>query len=252
MRKTAFAALLAIALMLAGSHKASAQSLGLLQVNDKEDFSIAAPVLETVAAPAPGPAAPAQPAAQTYTVAAGDTLSEVAEQHETTWKRLYDKNETVADPDVLHVGTELAIPAPDEQLPDRPLPTPPAEEPAPAPTVQPKAQTAPAPRPATRSYGSVAGNTYTPGYCTWYVKNKKPSLPNNLGNAYAWLANAQAMGMATGSTPRVGAAGQAGNHVVYVEAVNGDGTVTISEMNHAGLYVITWRTLPASYFQYIY
>jgi surface antigen len=249
MRKTAFAALLAIALMAVSGHHASAQSLGLLQVNNENDFNIATPVLLATDTIVSEPTAPAQPEIQKYTVASGDTLTKVAENHDTTWKRLYDKNETVSDPDMLQVGIELTIPKPDEQLPDRPLPTPPVAEEVPAPApAKPAARTTA----AVQYRGSVSGNTYTPGYCTWYVKNKKPSLPNNLGNAYAWVANAQAMGMATGSIPRVGAAGQAGNHVVYVEAVNGDGTVTISEMNHAGLYVITWRTLPASYFQYIY
>jgi surface antigen len=80
----------------------------------------------------------------------------------------------------------------------------------------------------------------------------RPDLPNNLGNANTWVSRAAAQGLATGSAPRVGAVGQQGMHVVYVEAVNGDGTVTISEMNHAGLYVRTVRTVPASTFMYIY
>ena len=77
-------------------------------------------------------------------------------------------------------------------------------------------------------------------------------MPNNLGNANTWVARAAAQGMATGSTPRAGAVGQQGMHVVYVESVNGDGTVTISEMNHVGWNVVNQRTVPASNFQYIY
>lgn len=103
------------------------------------------------------------------------------------------------------------------------------------------------------SMGSVAGNGYAPGYCTWYAKNKRPDLPNNLGNANTWYSNAAAMGLPVGTTPRVGAIGQAVGqmHVVYVEAVNGD-TVTISEMNYGGLYRMNTRTVPASNFVYIY
>ena len=41
-------------------------------------------------------------------------------------------------------------------------------------------------------------------------------------------------------------------HVVYVEAVNGDGTITISEMNYAGEYSQRTRVASASEFSYIY
>lgn len=59
------------------------------------------------------------------------------------------------------------------------------------------------------------------------------------------------MGMATGSTPRVGAIGWKGNHVVYVEAVHGN-TITISENNYD--FAGSTRTIqrPADYYLYIY
>lgn len=98
----------------------------------------------------------------------------------------------------------------------------------------------------------IAGNNYTPGNCTWYVKSKRPDIPNNWGDAYVWIGSAQASGYKTGSVPRVGAIGQAGIHVVYVERVNGNGTVYISEMNYVGLGVVSDRTVPASTFTYIY
>ena len=105
---------------------------------------------------------------------------------------------------------------------------------------------------ATRPVGSTAGNTYTYGYCTWYVKNRRPSIPNGWGNAYEWLGNARSQGFATGSTPRAGAVGTAGNHVVYIERVNSDGTVYISEMNYEGWNIKSYRTTPGSYWTYIY
>lgn len=95
------------------------------------------------------------------------------------------------------------------------------------------------------------GNTYSYGYCTWYVKNKRPDIPNNWGDAYMWLGNAQAQGWPTGSNPKVGAIGTAGNHVVYVESVEGD-TISISEMNAVGWNVVSSRTASASEFSYIY
>jgi surface antigen len=108
--------------------------------------------------------------------------------------------------------------------------------------------------------GSVApdsaGNTYAFGNCTWYVKNRRPSISNSWGNANTWFYNAGAQGWATGTAPRVGAIGTttAGGlgHVVYIEAVNGDGTVTLSEMNYDGFDLIDTRVAAASDFLYIY
>lgn len=104
-------------------------------------------------------------------------------------------------------------------------------------------------RPAVAS----AGNGYVWGQCTWYVKNKRPDLPNNLGNGGSWVANAAAYGYATGSIPRAGAVGEQPGHVVHVDSVNADGTVNISEMNYAGgVGVVHTRTVAASTFTYIY
>jgi surface antigen len=209
---------------------------------------------QVVEAPAPAPAPPVQqpetPAK--HVVSEKDTLSSIAKEHETTWKRLYDKNETIVSPDVIKVGQEITIPNPEEQLPERPLPVEPVVEEVPVTNSTPQAKkTTPA---ATAARGSSSGNLYTAGYCTWYVKNKRPDLPNNLGNADTWYTRANAQGLPTGSAPQVGAAAvqKVGMHVAYVEAVNGDGTIVISEMNHKGLYVQSTRTVPASNFLYIY
>lgn len=109
---------------------------------------------------------------------------------------------------------------------------------------------------ATRTVSAQAGNTYSYGYCTWYVKNRRPDIPNGLGNANMWLHNARAMGLPTGSEPRAGAVAQTSagplGHVAIVESVNGDGTVTISEMNYRGWNVVNQRTVAASNFNYIY
>jgi surface antigen len=206
-----------------------------------------------------------------YEVKRGDTLTSISKTHEIKWERIWQKNTQIIHPDRLQEGMKLAIPADDEDLEPKELP---AEEPAvvatPKPAAAPRPSTAPqrqAPRrqaqapvrenvqrpaaPAV-SRGSSAGNTYAPGWCTWYAKNRRPDLPNNLGNANTWLSRAAAQGIPTGSAPRAGAIGQRGMHVVYVESVNGNGTVNISEMNYSGLYVISTRTVPAGYFQYIY
>lgn len=99
----------------------------------------------------------------------------------------------------------------------------------------------------------TSGNAYDYGFCTWYVKSRRPDIPNNLGDADAWVYNAQAHGIPTGVEPKEGAIGQQGMHVVYVEKINpDDGTVFISEMNFAGWGVISHRNVPASSFTYIY
>ena len=195
-----------------------------------------------------GNSAPTQPKVIVHTVQPNESLSDISKKYQTTWKRLFDKNTAISDPNVIAADQKITIPTPDEVVAERPLPEPLV---APAPVAAPPTRQV-ASSSYTVSRGSSAGNTYTPGYCTWYVKNMRPDLPNNLGNANTWVARAAAQGLPTGSSPRVGAVGQRGMHVVYVEAVNGDGTVTISEMNHAGLYVRTVRTLPASTFMYIY
>lgn len=165
----------------------------------------------------------------------------IAEREHTTWPRLWNKNTDLKDPDLIQIGQVLLIPDESEVLEDRPVPV--HETPATA-------------SPGIVSRGYNGGNTYDAGYCTWYVKNRRPDLPNNLGNANTWYYRAAAQGLPVGSTPRAGAVGTttAGDlgHVVYVERVNGDGTILISEMNYAGLYSQRTRTANAGEFLYIY
>ncbi len=193
-------------------------------------------------------AAPLEKKPLQHTVVENESLTMIAEKHASTWTRLFAKNTQITHPDILNVGETITIPFADEQLAERALPVP-----------QPQAvvtaladKSGGAYAPASHARTSSAGNTYYAGYCTWYAKERRPDLPNNLGNADQWVSRAQAQGIATGSAPSAGAIGQQGMHVVYVESVNGDGTVTISEMNYQGLYVTSTRTVPAGSFMYIY
>lgn len=99
---------------------------------------------------------------------------------------------------------------------------------------------------------SSAGNGYI--QCAGYAKSRRPDIPNNWGNAYSWYSSAQSIGWPTGSAPRAGAIAwyRFGSHVAYVEAVNGDGTIYISEANYDGTMAIHYRTVPASDWLYIY
>lgn len=184
-----------------------------------------------------------------YVVVDGDYLDKIATEHNVSWKRLWDKNLNIENPDVIHVGDKIVIPKEDEQLADRALPAAPVQAVAAT-----QGSSAPAQTNAVVYRGAVSSNLYDPGYCTWYVKNRRPDLPNNLGNADTWYYRAQAQGLPTGTTPRAGAAAQVRGqmHVVYVESVNGDGTIVISEMNYAGLYSLRTVTVPASNYWYIY
>jgi surface antigen len=253
MYKFALAGLSVLATLTIISSSTKANALENTPINDIKIAAATPLVIASFDNPEKEEVLPAEPVITKHVVAEHESLSIIAKKYNTTWKRIYDKNTTVQNPDIITVGTELIVPNEDEVLTERTLPeTQQIVEPA----VQKTAQK-PAPKPAVKTAsvttrGSSSGNLYVPGYCTWYVKNLRPDLPNNLGNADTWVSRAAAQGLATGSTPRAGAVGQRGMHVVYVLSVNSDGTVNITEMNHKGLYVVTTRTLPGDYFKYIY
>jgi hypothetical protein len=98
---------------------------------------------------------------------------------------------------------------------------------------------------STGSYSVAPGNRFPPGYCTFYVYNRKP-VPW-LGNAWEWYGQARAYGWATGQTPRPGAimvTMESGfGHVAYVESVHPDGSWTVSEMNFLGFGRVDMRTI---------
>lgn len=194
---------------------------------------------------------PANKPAPVYVdVKAGDTLSAIADAHQTSYVRIFDANESIVNPDVIDVGQRFRIPDPSETLPDRVLPA--------APEVQAAVNNAVSGSSVQRGIsqsarGSSAGNTYAYGWCTWYAKQMRPDLPNNLGNGGQWVANARAQGIPTGTAPRVGAIAEESGHVAYVEAVSG-GMVTVSEMGwNYQPGTVHRRTVSASeFFGYIY
>jgi LysM repeat protein len=93
--------------------------------------------------------------------------------------------------------------------------------------------------------GPYTNNKFPAGWCTYYVATKRNVTWN--GDAGYWYANASAQGYPVGPTPKVGAImvtweSWAG-HVAYVEAVNPDGSWTVSEMNWVAFNVIDERTI---------
>ena len=111
--------------------------------------------------------------------------------------------------------------------------------------------------------GSV-NNWQTGGYgyrnCTdwvaWRVGTAGGYVPSGLGNAKYWDDRAPAYGFTVSSTPRVGA-GAVSNygyygHVMYVEAVNGDGTITVSDYNRAGTGKYDMNVISPSGLNFVY
>lgn len=194
-----------------------------------------------------------KPKAIEYTVQEGDYLDKLAQEHGTTWNRLWDKNGFLTNPDLIHVGDKIMIPAADEVVPPRALPA--AVVAQPEAFAQPLApQNTPSEAFTSPVRGSGGPNAYAYGYCTWYVKNIRTDIGGYWGDGSSWLSSAQAAGYATGSEPSPGAIGVAVsyNHVVYVHSVNGNGTVNISEMNYEGWNQVSSRTASAKEFLYIY
>ena len=178
-----------------------------------------------------------------YTVKAGDTLDSISIKYKA------DKNALIAANDAelsgIHTGEQIIIPGGQQPV---------------------------------QSYGgyysgysgfawgssAVYGyNGYDYGYCTWWVASRREQvgkpLPSNLGNASSWPYIGRLAGLAEGNTPRQYAAAvtsTAGEgHVVFVEAVNADGSIVISEMNHLGWAVKDTAVIPASvasHYIYIY
>lgn len=163
--------------------------------------------------------------------------------------------------------------------PDTPQPTPtPAPSPAP-----PKPKPAPVIL-ANGGYPSYLNNCYVDAnalsygidpwgygcrqcvsYTAWKVLQKSGKAAMYWGNAKQWPASAKARGYKTGTTPKKGSVGVMTTgyygHVVWVESVNGNGTINISQYNYWlagkpnggwGYYSEFRNVSPSAYQTYIY
>lgn len=192
-----------------------------------------------------------EPTEQLYTIKDKDTLTSISEATGSSVERLWAKNPALTNPDIINPGQSLTIPKENEVLQDRVMPV---TIKAIAPTTVDvlggfsNSRSLPPPSGSSVEYG----NLYAPGYCTYYAKNIRPDMPNNLGNADTWAINAAAQGLRVSNTPQVGAVAVALSymHVAIVTAVHGK-TIEISEMNYKGLWVVSTRETPISEFSYI-
>ncbi|MCD8820517.1 CHAP domain-containing protein [Staphylococcus gallinarum] len=97
-------------------------------------------------------------------------------------------------------------------------------------------------------------NLYTSGQCTWYVFDKRAKDGNTIstlwGDARNWATQAAASGLTVNHKPEVGSILQTGEgpygHVAYVERINSDGSIFISEMNWIAPYITSTRTISSS------
>lgn len=98
---------------------------------------------------------------------------------------------------------------------------------------------------------SSGANLYTSGQCTYYVFDKVGGkIGSTWGNANNWANAAAGAGYTVNNSPAAGAILQtsqgAFGHVAYVESVNSDGSINVSEMNYGqGPGVVTSRTISA-------
>jgi surface antigen len=172
-----------------------------------------------------------------YTVAQGDTPESLAEKYSTNKDLIIAYND--AEISGLKVGERVIIPD------GRP----------PTPRI---ASYIASPANAGFAWGGGApvygGGGYDYGYCTWYASMKRAQtgrpVPSNLGNASTWKLLAGRAGIPTGNVPQAGAViwtppRDYYGHVGYVESVNPDGSVNISEMNTVGWGVVSYKTLSA-------
>lgn len=96
-------------------------------------------------------------------------------------------------------------------------------------------------------------------WVSYRIRSSGRHVPGGLGNANAWDDRAGAYGYTVSSTPKEGAAAVSNSgyygHVMYVEAVNGDGSIVISDYNRGGTGKYSMSTLSAevaSTLRYVY
>ncbi|MCZ4236541.1 LysM peptidoglycan-binding domain-containing protein [Staphylococcus equorum] len=166
----------------------------------------------------------------TYTVKSGDTLSGIAAKHGTTYQKIMSLN-----------GLSNTNIYPGQKL-----------------KVSGTASTG-----GSGSSGSTGYNTpifnhsnlYDWGQCTYHVFNKRAQIGKGIStywwNANSWDTGAAADGYTVDHKATVGSILQSDQgyygHVAFVESVNSNGSITISEMNYgASPGIVTYRTIPAS------
>ncbi len=168
----------------------------------------------------------------TYTVKSGDSLSAIAAKYGTTYQKIMSLNGLTNFN--IYPGQKLKVSG--------------------------KASTGGSGSSSTGSAGYKTpvfnhSNLYDWGQCTWHVFNKRAQIGKGIStywwNANNWDTAAAADGYTIDRKATVGSILQSDmgyyGHVAFVESVNANGSITISEMNYsASPGIVTYRTIPAS------
>jgi peptidoglycan hydrolase CwlO-like protein len=113
-------------------------------------------------------------------------------------------------------------------------------------------------------YNGEWRNWNTGGYayrnCTDWVSYRVRAsggfVPGGLGNANSWDDRAPSYGFTVSSTPKVGAAAVSNSgfygHVMYVEAVNDNGSIVVSDYNRAGTGKYDMNTINPAGLRFVY
>lgn len=181
-----------------------------------------------------------------YTVKAGDTVESIAEKYGSSAAEIIALN----DLEVSGISEGSRIVIKDGSLPEteRPEYVPPVRRQTYTYSYTYLGNTSERQNIRSEGYLSIGG-----GQCVDYASYKRPDLVARgvTGNANYWDNSARAVGILVDRTPSAGAIFQTDSgwfgHVGYVEAVNPDGSIEVTEMNYGYTpYRVIRATIPAS------
>ena len=187
----------------------------------------------TVSTSKPSSSASTTGSSSTYTVQAGDSLSSIAAKYGTTYQKIMSLNGLSNF--FIYPGQKLKVSGT-------------------ASTSNSSSNTA---NSSNNGYNTPVfnhQNLYTWGQCTYHVFNRRAQIGKGI-STYWWNANnwdnaAAADGYTIDGKPTVGSIAQSDSgyygHVAFVERVNSDGSILVSEMNWAASPgIVTYRTIPS-------
>lgn len=139
----------------------------------------------------------------TYIVAAGDTMKGLAEKYKVDVIKISEQNKLGINQELL-IGQQILIPGAIKIAPPKVIP--PVIVKKDDPKKKPPIAKAVLKKPSVKTYATGytgKGSKFAWGNCTYFVANHKNVTWH--GNANAWLRNAAAAGVPTGSAPSPGA-----------------------------------------------
>ena len=174
-----------------------------------------------------------------YTVKSGETVEGIAEKYGSSAEEIIALN----DLEVSGVSEGMRILIKDGNLPEKERPE----------------YVAPVVRTYTHTYtylgdtsartGAVCNRALGHGQCVSWAQIKRPDL-GIMANANRWDDIARSRGVLVDRVPAAGTIFQTDSgwygHVGYVESVNADGSINVSERNYRGCYGVLYSTIPAS------